>query len=238
MKTLSWIPFAAFVALGGCSGDDPISQQQLYAHARILNASPVAAHSTVEMFADEEQIGTVFQFGTPTACNSLTVAEGMRTISFRTVAGDVIAESDHSFVSGVDYIVALLPDPAVVGGARVAVYTETNPGAVTASMNAVRVINATSTSGDVVFTTPTGAVPTTSPPRFELAAGASTTAAEFREFATTSTRIRLFTTGAVTAPVADYTLTGVPAERIVTTFLTMPTFSRPSMGVQLNRCVH
>jgi hypothetical protein len=238
MKTPAWIPLVALLALGGCSDDDPISQQQLYAHTRVLNATPVAAHGNAQMFADEERVGTVFQFGTPTGCNSLTVAEGTRSISFRTAAGDVIAETDYTFVSGIDYIIALLPDPAVVDGSRVAIYPEAYPSTVTAQMNAVRVINATIFGGDVVFTTPTGVVTTTSPARIALPAGASTTAAEFREVPVNEVRIRLFNTGEVTSAIADYTLTAVPTERIVTAFLTDSTFSRPSMGVQLNRCVH
>jgi hypothetical protein len=237
MKMLPWLPLLALIALGGCSDDDPTGQQQLYAHTRILNASPVTEHANARMFADDEQIGTAFQFGIPSACNSLTVPEGTRTISFRTVAGTVIAEAEHTFTSGVDYIIALLPSPGVANGARVMVFTEAYPSTVTASRNAVRIINGTASNGDVVFTTPTGAV-TTGTARIALAAGESTSGATFREFLTTETRLRLFPTGASTNPTADYTLTAVPTERIVTTFLTGSTPARPLMGVQLNRCVH
>ena len=116
MKNLSWLPLAAALAIAGCGDDDDPVVHQLYAHSRVVNASPVAANANAQMFADEERIGTVFQFGTASACNALTVPEGERTISFRTANGALIAEADHDFVSGTDYVIALVPNPAVVDG--------------------------------------------------------------------------------------------------------------------------
>jgi hypothetical protein len=100
------------------------------------------------------------------------------------------------------------------------------------------VINATDTSGDLVFTTTTGVVTTTSPARIALASGESTSADLFREVPLNETRLRLFNTGTATLPIADYTMTAIPADRTVTTLLTASTAARPLMGVQLNRCLH
>ena len=240
MKTLAWLPLAAVLALGACGDDDSHAPllSDLYAHTRVVNASPAAAHANAQMYADEERIGTVFQFGTASACNTLTVAEGMRTISFRTANGAAIAEADHEFVSGTEYIIALVPDPASAGAARVSIFTETFPASVATGMNALRVINATSAAGDVVFTTPTGTVTTTTPARIALAAGASTTSPVFGEVATASTRARLYNTGTATGPVGDHTLTSTGTDRTSTLVFTTPTVARPLTGIQLNRCVH
>lgn len=238
MKNLAWLPLAAVLGLGACDDDDDPVGQQLYAHTRIVNATPVAAHANARMYADDERIGTIFTFGSASACNTLTVPEGTRNINFRTADSTLIAETEYEFISGVDYVIALLPDPAGGGASRVAVFEEPYPETVGAGMNAVRVINATTATGEVVFTTPTGAVTTTTPPRTSLAAGASTAGTIFPEVAAASTRLRLYTPGTATSPVGDYTLTTIGTPRTATVFFTMPTIERPTTGLQLNRCIH
>jgi hypothetical protein len=238
MKTLAWLPLTALIALAGCGDDDDPVSQQLYAHTRIVNASPVAAHANARVFADDERIGTIFQFGTASACNLLTVADGPRTIAFRTADSTLIAETEFDFVSGIDYVVALLPDPAAADRARVMVFEEHYPPTVTTGMNAVRVINGTAATGEVVFTTPTGTVTATTPTRVALAAGASTTGAEFGEVATGSTRARMYATGTATNPLGDYTLATLGSDRTTTVVFTTRTLERPVTGIQLNRCIH
>ena len=237
MKRLSWLPLVAALALAGCDDDDDPVVQQLYAHTRVLNASPAAAHANAQMFADEERIGTVFQYGIPSACNTLTVPEGERTISFRTANGVAIAEAQHEFVSGVDYVIALAPDPATAGAARVLVFEEPYPASVATGMNAVRIINGTSSPGDAVLTTPTGSVTTTSP-RVTLAPGGSTEGSVFPEFPSANTRLRLYPPGTTTGAFGDFTLGTVGDARTTTVVFTTPTVIRPATGVQLNRCTH
>ena len=238
MKNLAWLPLAAVLALGACDDDDDPVGHQLYAHTRIVNATPVAAHANARMYADDERIGTIFSFGSASACNSLTVPEGTRNINFRTADSTLIAEMEYDFVSGIDYVIALLPDPANATTSRVAVFEEPYPQTVTDGMNAVRVINATTATGEVVFTASGGTVTTTTPARTSLAAGASTTGTIFPEFATGSPRVRMYAPGTATNPVGDYTLTTLGTPRTATVFFTMPTVARPTTGIQLNRCIH
>ena len=238
MKRLALLPFAALIALTGCDDDDDPVAQQLYAHTRVVNASPVPAHANARMFADDERIGAIFTFGSSSACNTLTVPEGLRNINFRTADSTLIAEAEYDFVSGVDYVVALIPNPAVAGAARVAVFEEEYPGTVTTGMNAVRAINATSAPGEVVVTTPTGTVTSTSPTRVTLAPGGSTGGAVFDEYPTANTRVRMYNVGTSTSPVGDHTLLTVGADRTTTVVFTTPTVERPVTGLQLNRCIH
>ncbi len=238
MKNFAWLPLAAILALGACDDDDNPVGHQLYAHTRIVNATPVAAHANARMFADDERIGTIFSFGTASACNTLTVPEGTRNINFRTADSTLIAEMEYEFVSGTDYVIALLPDPAAAGASRVAVFEEPYPETVTTGMNAVRVINATTATGEVVFTTSAGTVTTTTPDRTSLAAGASTTGTIFPEFASNQTRVRMYAPGTATNPVGDFSITAIGTPRTATVFFTMPTVERPTTGLQLNRCIH
>jgi len=238
MKTYAWLSLAAVLALGACDDDDDPAGPQLYAHTRVVNATPVAAHANARMFADDERIGTIFTSGSASACNTLTVPEGTRNINFRTADSTLIAEMEYDFVSGVDYVIALMPDPAGATASRVAIFEEPYPETVTTGNNAVRVINATRATGEVVFTTPTGTVTTTTPARTSLTAGASTTSAIFPETAAGNTRLRLFNPGTATGPVGDYTLTTIGTPRTATVFFTIPTIERPTTGIQLNRCIH
>jgi hypothetical protein len=238
MKNLAWLPLAAVLALGACDDDDDPVGNQLYAHTRIVNATPVAAHTNVRMYADDERIGTIFSFGTASVCNTLTVPEGTRNINFRTADSTLVAEMEYEFVSGVDYVIALMPDPANAAASKVAVFEEPYPATVTEGMNAVRVINATRAIGEVVFTTAGGTVTTTTPARTSLTAGASTAGTIFPEVATGSSRVRMYAPGTATNPVGDFSISAIGTPRTATVFFTVPTVERPTTGLQLNRCIH
>jgi hypothetical protein len=222
----SLIPVIALAVMAACD-DDPIGTQQT-ARVRIVNAANTNA--TVSAFRGSAQLGADVAFQAASACNTITVPTGQHVISFRNPGSATqVASVQHTFVANRDYLVVLMAAPL-----RAAVFEEQPLPTPAAGNNAIRLINATATAGDVYVTTPTG-TPTTA---INIASGESSTGAVYREFPIAATLARIFNTGETnfTTPRASHTLGATGTTRTATVILTPTATGGTVSGFQVPRC--
>jgi hypothetical protein len=202
---LSRLVLALTALISIACGDDPPTGTQEFAHVRVINASPTTATATVS--ADGQNLGTVAFRSASATCVGVPV--GSRTVTFASGGANVATTPAFNFQADQGATVVLFG----TGNTRTATVFADNFSAAATGMNQLRFINAQATGGDIFVTTPTGAV--TGTPSAAVAAGQASTggSAGFLPFATANTRVRLFNTGATTAPRADLTLGSLPPSR-------------------------
>jgi hypothetical protein len=232
MKKFAMLSLMAVLALGACDDDDdPVTPAQ-NARIRIVNAS--TGNASVSAFHGNNAIATNVAFqGAGTCGTSMNVPAGNQTITFRSgpnTTSTQIATAQGTFQANRDYTIVLRGTGA---STTATIFEDTRPTTVTANNNAVRIINAQGTAGDVFVTAP-AANPTGSP--IALAAGAGTTNAIYREFAVANTLARIYATGATTNPRGTFTLANVPANRMATVIFTDAATTGGATGFQLNAC--
>jgi len=226
MKLSSLMSVLALVALAACD-DDPLGARPT-ARVRIVNAANT--HASVGAFLGAAQLGTDVAFQAASACATITLPTGQHVISFRNTGSPTqVASVQHTFVENRDYLIVLMSNPS-----RAAVFEEQEFPAPAATFNAIRLVNATATAGDVYVTTAAGA-PTTA---IALASGASTTGTVYRDFGPTVTLVRLFDAGATTfaSPRATHTIAATGTHRTATVFLTPTITGGTATGFQVPRC--
>ena len=231
MKKYAVLSLMAVLALGACDDDDPVTPPQT-ARVRVVNAS--IGNASVSAFHGNNAIATNVTFQTAGACGTtMNVPVGSQTITFRsgpTTTSTQVATVPATFQANRDYTVALLGSGA---GTRAVVFEDTRPTSVTTGNNAVRIINATATGGDVFVTTPDG---TPTGGAINLGSGVGTSNAIYREFPVANTRVRIFDPGSTTEPRGTFTLAGVPTSRMATVILTDAATAGGATGFQVNAC--
>lgn len=232
MKRLASLALALFVFTACDDDDDPDGPEDL-ALVRIVNAAPEAANASVSVFEGTTQLAGGVGFQTATTCsNVIELDPGQHTLVFRRTGQTTDLETEtFDFDEGETYTIVLFNS----GTNLDAVVFRDDPTAPGAGNNAVRIINATNTAGDVFVTAPAGAL--TPVDIGGLASGAQTTSNTFREFPTTDTQFRLFNVGATTGNRGDITITGLPTSRMTTVIFTEPQApTGTSRTLQMNPC--
>jgi hypothetical protein len=228
MKKFALIPLLALLAFSACDDDDPISPNN-QARVRIVNASNTNAN--VQLFEGNTQLGTGnIAFQSTSTCGAIAVAPGSKTLSFRAPgsATPIATTTAVNFQADRDYLVVLLP-----GGSATVIEEQPFPNPV-AGNNAIRIVNAQTTAGDVYATTGnTTPIPAN---KINIGAGASTTT--YQAIGSTATTFRMFDAGATTftAPRANFIIGGTGVNRTSTVFLTSAAIGSSVTGFQVNRC--
>lgn len=226
MKRLVLVPLVG-LALMACD-DDPIGASQT-ARVRIVNAA--STNASIGAYLGSTKLGADVTFQAASACNTITVPAGQRVISFRNLGSVTqIASVQGDFEAGHDYLVVLLAGPP-----RALVFDEHPFATTTGTNNAIRVVNATPTTGDA-YTTTAGGTPVTAIP---LASGGSSGGPVYRELAANVVQVRIFNSGetSFTTPRASHTLASTGTARTSTVFLTPAAAPATATGFQVNRCV-
>jgi len=204
-----------------------------------VNASTV--DGAVEAYNGATQLGADVAVQSATPCGTITLEPGSKTISFRSDGSqaEIASTGAFTFQANRDYLVVLMAGPA-----RAVVLEEQAFPSPSGADNAVRIVNATATDGDVYVTVP-AATPVVAN-KITVATGASTTSSVYRHFASTLIQARMFDVGATTftSPRANYTLVATGGNRTTTLFLTPVFVTSPAppaqpasvSGFQVNRC--
>ncbi|MDF1504579.1 DUF4397 domain-containing protein [Roseisolibacter sp. H3M3-2] len=218
------LALAALAGAVGCDEESTLPALRSFATAavRVVNLLPSAP--TAGLFAGGTALGGAVGFGAAGgACLDVPVGE---PLAFR-AAGQAtdLATTTTTLDAGQRYTVVLYGTAAAP---QVAVLSDAGAPSAAAGTNAIRVFNATATSGDV-WVTAAGAALAGAPTVAALAPGQATTGdAEFGRYPTASTQVRLFDVGA-TAGAARATTTvaasALSAGRAGTVFLTDATLA-------------
>lgn len=212
------LALAATIPLAACDDDDDLGTGPINetANLRIVNAAQNTTDIEVYQLGNDTPIATLDFRETTEQCVEVTA--GPTAFSFQAGGGE-IAATLGTLEEGGNYTLMLVGTGASVPRRAVLGSDEHTPAA---GSNALRLVNVTSTSGDVYATTPTGAPA----PNNLLAGGlgplANSNASLGEYFAVTTerTRIRLYDAGTTTTARADFTLAGLPASRMATVVLT------------------
>jgi hypothetical protein len=198
---------------GACDDDDPTEPEQQTAQLRIVNAAEIA-DVQVRRVGTTTPLAQDLDFrGVTQTCAEVPTGEHAFIFS---EAGVELATTAATFEEGGRYTAFLVAS----GGQRRAFIVSDNETA-SAGNNALRLVNATSTAGDV-YVTPPG----TAPAAGFLAAGnasplaTSNLAPGYVHRSTDHTQVRLFNTGTTTNPRADIALTGLPTSRLMSVVFT------------------
>jgi hypothetical protein len=218
---LSAAALASVAFLAACGSD--ATEPNEIANTRFVNAS--ATTSSISA-TDEGRVvasGLAFQnTNQPSSCS--TVERGSDVQIKFTLGGTTsdIGSVTAAFNAQANYSVVFYAPNNIV------VYPDifTAPGS---GLNALRFINATGSAGDVYVTPPTTNQVTGSPAVANLGSNAisgfnSGTApgGTFNTYDQGSTRVRLFNVGSQVNPRADFTISGLPSNRVATVVLTPP----------------
>lgn len=213
----------ASVALVACGDNDGTGPNTRTANVRVVNASSSTAAADVFVGNQASAVASNIPTGTVSA-NCVDVPAGSQTLDFRqTGTTSTIASTPATtFAAGQNYT-ALLTGSGTAAGTRTAVVlTDDAVPAPASGQNAIRFFNATGTTGNIHVTAPgaaTGAASQTG-----LTSNAATTGGlgGFSTYATTSTQVRMFATGAPTTgtPLVNFTLPALSGNRIATVVLT------------------
>jgi hypothetical protein len=215
---------AALVSLAfvvGCGSD--ATEPDEIANVRIVNASPTAGSITATNEGRTVATGVPFQAATqPGTCPTVEHGSDEKIVFNNSSNGSGLGTIEYNFVAKQNYTVVFYAANTTV--VYPDVYTNPPDGS-----NAIRFINATGTAGDVYLTTPNANV--VAPAAVSsLAAGqvsgfnsSTATGGTFLQYPVANTRVRLFNVGQTNGtPRADFTIGGMPANRVATIILTPP----------------
>lgn len=215
---LNLAALASVAVLAACGSD--ANQPDEIANVRVLNASMSAGPITANTEGRTISSNVAFQTSTLSGACGTIEKGGDEQIDF-VAAGTTngLGSVKANFVPQHNYTVVFYgPNNAIV-------YPDefTNPAT---GNNAIRIINATGTAGDVFVTIPSASI-SGSPSVANLAAGAASgtsataTGGTFAQYPVANTRVRLFNVGQTTGtPRADFTIPAVPSNRVATVVLT------------------
>ena len=211
------VALALLLPLAACDDDDdPMEPEPDPAIIRVVNVA--------EGTADVEVLGpgsttplAMLDFGQMTN-TCVEVPAGDQTIAFSS-GEEEIASVEADLAEGERYLLVLVSNGA---GDDVRAVIGSDEVTASAGNNALRLINATSTVGDV-FVTP----PDEDPAAQFLVAGnisplasSNLTLDDPYHRSTAHTRVRLFADGETIDPLSDITLTGLPGSRVATVVFT------------------
>ena len=197
-----------------CDDDDPTEPEQQTAQLRIVNAAEIA-DVQVRRVGTTAPLAQDLDFrGVTQSC--VEVPTGEHAFVFSEADVLELATTAATFEAGRRYTAFLVASD----GQRRAFIVSDNETA-SAGNNALRLMNATSTAGDV-YVTPPGTAPA---PGFLAAGNAgplamSNLAPGYVHRSTDHTQVRLFNTGTTTNPRADIALTGLPTSRLASVVFT------------------
>lgn len=230
---LSAAALASLAFVAACSSD--ATQPDEIANTRFVNASSSTPSITA---TDEGRVvatGLAFQnTNQPTNCSTVERGSdveikftlGATTTDLGSVKAPFVAQANYSVV--------------FYGPNNIAVYPD-NFSAPPAGQNALRFINATGGTGDIYLTGPNDLItgsPTLTLGSNQVSGFNSGTApgGTFTNFGDGNTRVRMFNQGQQVNPVADFTITAMPSNRVATVVLTPPPPGGSATGFLVGPC--
>jgi hypothetical protein len=214
----------ASVALVACGDNDGTGPNTRTANVRVVNASSSTAAADVFVGNQAAAVASNVPTGTVSA-NCVNVPAGSQTLDFRqTGTTSTIASTPATTFAADQNYTAILTGSGTAAGTRTAVVLIDDAAvpAPAGGQNAIRFFNATGTTGSIHVTAP-GAAPGTAS-QTGLTSNAATTGGVggFSTYASTSTQVRMFATGAPTTgtPLVNFTLPALGGNRIATVVLT------------------
>lgn len=189
---------AALAFVAGCDDDDDPLGPTNSASIQFVNAS---AGSTVTGAAGSQAVGSAltFQSGSLT-CQYVSPGAALQFAE----NGTAVATSSAQVVAGQRYTAVLMG----TGTARTMIVVPEVYTTQTTGNYGLRFINATSQTGNIFVTTPTGTVSGTANATLTsgTATGGTTGTNGYQTFALTNTRVRFFGAASASTPLADFTV--------------------------------
>jgi hypothetical protein len=197
------LAFVALTAVVACDDDDDLFTPQNSAIVQFVNAG---SSGTVTGTAASGAVGTALTTGT--ASSTCVLVSPGSSLGFAE-NGTSITTSTATVAAGQRYTAILQGS----GTSRTMLVVPEVVGTIAAGNYGLRIVNATSQTGNIFVTTPTGTATGTATSTLSAGAatGGNTGVSGFMGTPTANTRVRFFGAASTTTPLADFTVSNATA---------------------------
>jgi len=188
------------VAVAACNDDDEALTVANAASVQFVNAGTAGT-----VFGTNGSTALSTSLATGAASSTCVLVAPGSSLGFSESGISVTSSSSTSLVAGQRYTAVLTG----TGTSRTMFVLPEITGTITTGNYGLRIINATSQTGNIFVTTPTGSATGTATSTLgaSTATGGTTGTNGFMLTPTANTRVRFFGTASATTPLADYTVT-------------------------------